>query len=151
MEFEEFESRLSVARAEREGKRLPEGFQLFDSWAASEADLLNVEQRLRVQLPEKYKRFMRLHGAGQFLFLDLLPVISADEHDDDLITVNEAEFSTREFIAVAPVGTGDWWGFSVVDGVCLNRVDFVDHEIRSVEFAYSDFLEFLAYRGLRAD
>ncbi|MEV8065065.1 SMI1/KNR4 family protein [Streptomyces sp. NPDC085995] len=151
MEFEEFEAILSAARTERAGQSLPEGFQLFDSWVASDADLSHAEQTLRARLPEKYKEFMRRHGAGQFLFLDLLPVVSVDEQQDDLLSVNEEEFRGGEFVAVAPVGTGDWWGFRVVDGVCLDRVDFVDHEDGSVSSAYSDFLEFLARRGLRAD
>ncbi|MFI9376294.1 SMI1/KNR4 family protein [Streptomyces parvulus] len=151
MEFEEFEAHLSVARAERESQSLPEGFLLFDSWVASEADLLHVERTLQVQLPEKYKEFMRRYGAGQFLFLDLLPVVSVDEWEDDLLAVNDAGFHKGEFIAVAPVGTGDWWGFSVVDGVCLDRVDFIDHEDGSINSAFSDFLEFLARKGLRAD
>ncbi|MGW4088083.1 SMI1/KNR4 family protein [Streptomyces sp. NPDC004822] len=151
MEFEDFEVRLSAARAERGGRSLPEGFLLFDSQVASEADLLHVEQTLQIQLPEKYKEFMRRYGAGQFLFLDLLPAISVDEHEDDLLTVNEAGIPDRRFIAVAPVGTGDWWGFSVVDGVCRGRVDFIDHEDGSISFAFSDFLEFLAHKGLRVD
>ncbi|GAB7108380.1 hypothetical protein JCM4814A_66940 [Streptomyces phaeofaciens JCM 4814] len=151
MEFEEFEIRLSAVRAERAGRTLPEGFQLFDSWAASDVDLMRVEQELQVRLPGKYKEFMRRHGAGQFLFLDLLPVVSVDEDGDDLLSVNRAEFPSGGFVAVAPVGTGDWWGFSVVDGVCLERVDFVDHEDGHIEFLYADFLEFLDCKGLRAN
>jgi hypothetical protein len=151
MEFEEFETHLARVRTEREGKFLPAGFQLFDSRTASEADLQRAEEALEVRLPEKYKEFMRRHGAGQFLFLDLLPVTPPDEGGDDLVSVNRSQFTPSGFLAVAPVGTGDWWGFSITGGVCDDEVAFVDHEDGHVHVSHSDFLEFLTRKGLRVE
>ncbi|MFI6662809.1 SMI1/KNR4 family protein [Streptomyces sp. NPDC050523] len=151
MEFEEFEASLTAVRAARESRNLPEGFQLFDLRVASEADLQHVERELHVSLPGKYREFMLRHGGGQFLFLDLLPASSGDSYEEDLIRVNGGGLDSSRFIAVSPVGTGDWWGFSVVDGNCLDQVDFMDHEDGSISFAYPDFLEFLSRKGLQVE
>ncbi|MFJ3901406.1 SMI1/KNR4 family protein [Streptomyces sp. NPDC090025] len=116
---------------------------------ASEAELSEAEETLQAQLPGEYREFMKRHGGGMFLFLDLLPVVASDDQEDDLVRVNVAEFKDGNFVAVAPVGTGDWWGFSVVEGRCASQVDFWDHEDGQVQFAATGFLEFLAYEGLR--
>ncbi|MFE2967394.1 SMI1/KNR4 family protein [Streptomyces sp. NPDC059340] len=149
MEFEEFEVHLSATRAKRAGLSSPEGIDVFESRVASEAELLEVEESLRVQLPSEYREFMKRHGGGMFLFLDLLPVVAPDAQEDDLRRVNAAEFKDGSFVAVAPVGTGDWWGFAVHEGRCANQVDFWDHEDGQVQFAATGFLEFLAREGLR--
>ncbi|MGK5497900.1 SMI1/KNR4 family protein [Streptomyces sp. URMC 125] len=148
MEFEQFESLLATTRAERE-RTLPEGFHAFDLLAASNEELAQAEQRLGVRLPDDYKKFMRRYGGGEFLFLDLLPVLSHDGAEDDLVGVNESDIESEDFIAIAPVGTGDWWGFSASGAVCRNQVDFLDHEDGQVRFAAADFFEFLARQGLR--
>jgi hypothetical protein len=93
------------------------GLRLFDSWVATDEDLDRAEAELNVRLPAKYREFMRHFGGGEFLFVDLL-------------TVNRDESPAAGFVAVAPVGTGDWWGFVYPDS--------------------SDFLEFMASKGLRA-
>ncbi|MFF2165527.1 SMI1/KNR4 family protein [Streptomyces sp. NPDC058175] len=148
MEFGEFEARLAGVRAEREGAGLPEGFQLFDFQRASGVDLDRAEGELRVRLPEKYKEFMRQYGGGEFLYLDVLPAVSDGE--DDLLSINQGELRQSNFIAIAPVGTGDWWGFVVVDGVCSEQVEFLDHEDGQLHFAASDVLDFLVREGLCA-
>jgi hypothetical protein len=55
-----------------------------------------------------------------------------------------------DLVAVAPVGTGDYWGFPVVDGRCLDEVWFHFHDAGDAELDASDFLEFVARRGLRS-
>ncbi|MBC6460374.1 SMI1/KNR4 family protein [Actinomadura sp. HBU206391] len=151
MEFQEFEVVLQAARAERLGSDYPEEFQLFDFWRATDSDLRQAESELGVQLPEKYKEFMRRHGGGVFMFLDLLPVVSPDGRAEDLVMVNKGEFREAGFVAVSPVGTGDWWGFSLSDGVCGDTVDFLDHEDGGITPSFADFLDFLTQKGLRVD
>lgn len=149
MEFEEFETQVASVRAERAGKQYPPGFQLFDSWTASDDDLVRVEAELQTQLPAKYKEFMRRFGGGQFVFVDLLPAKSPDGRSEDLLTVNKGDFATPNFVAVAPVGTGDWWGFASANGVCEEQVSFLDHEDGSLQYDAADFLEFASDKGLR--
>jgi antitoxin YobK len=149
-EFQDFEIALRRTQEEYSRRDLPEGFQLFDFWRATEADIQGVESQLNVRLPDRYKEFMRRYGGGQFLFLDLLPVLSPDGREDDLISVNQGSFLAAGFVGVAPVGTGDWWGFSVVEGVCGDAVDFLDHENGNVSASTDDFLDFLTSKGLTA-
>lgn len=99
----------------------------------------------------KYKEFHRRVGGGSFLYLDIVPIVDADGDFDDLATVNQGAMSIPGFVAVAPVGTGDWYGFPVLDGVCDEHVFFWDHETGEIQEESADFLEFLAKQGLSLD
>ncbi|WP_370013479.1 SMI1/KNR4 family protein [Nocardiopsis sp. Huas11] len=70
--------------------------------------------------------------------------------EEDLITINQSSFIPEGFLAVAPVGTGDWWGFPVREGVCTDTMVFLDHGDGMTEELGLDFLEFLVREGLRA-
>jgi len=61
----------------------------------------------------------------------------------------KGEYAVPNFVAVAPVGTGDWWGFVSENGVCSEQVSFLDHEDGSVQFDSDDFYEFASEKGLR--
>ncbi|MGW7517196.1 SMI1/KNR4 family protein [Streptomyces sp. NPDC054796] len=147
MEFEEFEEKLRAAQQKHAPPGRPPELHPFDSWTASDEDIARVQEELGSTLPRKYTEFMRRHGGGQFLFVDLLPVLSHDGTEDDLVTSNR-EINATGFIAVAPVGTGDWWGFHSVKGECGDEVIFLDHEDGSTQLAAADFLEFLSAQAL---
>ncbi|GIJ35083.1 SMI1/KNR4 family protein [Micromonospora sediminimaris] len=149
MEFEEFEVQVNAFHAERAGRKYPPGFQLFDSWTATDDDLAGVEAELGTQLPSKYKRFMRVFGGGVFSFVELLPAKSPDGRIEDLLSVNAGAYAVPNFVAVAPVGTGDWWGFVSENGVCRDQVSFLDHEDGSIRYDSDDFYEFASIKGLR--
>jgi hypothetical protein len=148
VQFDEFGEIFREMQSKWLEEAHPEEFFPFARWRASDSDLQRVERELMVQLPSVYKNFMRQYGGGQFLCLDLLPVISADDNNEDVLTVNLYQSSRTNFIAVAPVGTGDWWGFSHDDGICRERVDFLDHEDNRVSEFAPDFLAFIAKEGL---
>jgi antitoxin YobK len=147
-DFNEFELLIDRVRAEQQARTLPDDFQVFDSWKASEAQIVNAEEALGVQLPPKYTQFMTLYGGGVFKFVELLPIVSPSPKDENLVAVNEEGFREAGFIAIAPVGSGDWWGFTVYGGRCGDTVDFWDHEDGSIEISTMDFLEFLVRKGL---
>lgn len=149
MEFDEFEDVLRDAQSAYAGDRVPPGLSLFDYIRASDTDINRVESELSVRLPRRYCEFMRNYGGGQFLFIDLLPVFSGGGQPEDLLAVNGDAPWRGRFVAVAPVGTGDWWGFPVSGGICVEHVDFLFHEDGSVEESDLDFLEFLSRRALR--
>jgi hypothetical protein len=115
MNFEQFEEVLQSAVDQQAAQYYPPDFRLFDFHRAAESDIQRAEIELNVVLPKKYKEFMLRYGGGQFLFLDLLPVISPDGRSEDLIEVNQ-HFRELGFVAVSPVGTGDWWGFPGIPG-----------------------------------
>ncbi|WP_433534553.1 SMI1/KNR4 family protein [Micromonospora sp. CA-249363] len=149
MEFEEFEAQVESFRAERADRLYPPGFQLFDSWTTTDEDLDAVEAELGTRLPAKYRMFMRVFGGGVFSFVELLPAKSPDGRNEDLLSVNKDAYAVPGFVAVAPVGTGDWWGFVSENGVCREQVSFLDHEDGSIQFDSNDFLEFVLTKGLR--
>ncbi|MEV4703875.1 SMI1/KNR4 family protein [Actinoplanes sp. NPDC049316] len=129
---------------------LPEGFALFDELTATPVDLDRVERELAVTLPALYKEFLVRIGGGLFLFLDLLPAVAAEEFEEDLISVNTGPLRIHDFVAVAPVGTGDWWGFRVADhNRASGEVYLWTHDDNEFLEEAVDFLEFVSARGLR--
>lgn len=124
------------------------GFALIEGRTATAEEMISVERQMMVTLPEKYKAFMVHYGGGMFGFVELLPVVAGPPEDGDLRIVNDREFPDRGFVAVAPVGTGDYWGFPVTDGRCHDEIWFHFHDAGDHELVARDFLEFVANRGL---
>ncbi|GGN73061.1 hypothetical protein GCM10010112_42120 [Actinoplanes lobatus] len=89
-------------------------------------------------------------GGGLFGFVELFPIMAAPEEARDLRTVNDREFPDRTFVVVAPVGTGDHWGFPVRDGRCQEQVWCTYHDAVDDEPVAADFLEFVAEHGLKS-
>lgn len=155
MEFGEFDALVEVARVKHANRNLPDGdeFRLFDAYRASNDDLTRLEMALQTRLPVKYREFMRRYGGGSFCYVDLLPAVDPSGRGEDLVSVNRSESNlsaswSTDFVAIAPVGTGDYWGFVSRDGVCDDAVSFRFHEDGSLEVTASDFLEFVARFGL---
>lgn len=147
MDFAEFDGLVSRTQAEL-SEEPPEGFAAFDAWRSSEEDIARAEDELDVRLPSQYKEFMLRYGGGGFLFLDLLPIVAPDRRGEDLVSVNLGSLRESGFLAVAPVGTGDWWGFTLVGKECGEAVDFRFHEDGAIERQASGFLDFLVRYGL---
>jgi SUKH superfamily protein len=147
MEFTEFDEIVDEARAQEAAMSLPAPLKVVDLSPASSDSVARAEQTLRVRLPDKYRAFMTRYGGGQLNFLDILPIESTGRQRTGMISVNQAEFPEGSFVAVAPVGTGDWWGFRAAQGVCEDAVCFRDHEDGHFEFVADDFLDFVALRG----
>lgn len=146
MKFAEFDVLLEQALRRYAALERDGDVAVFDHWRATEGDLVRVERGLGVRLPEQYRRFLLRYGAGRFLFVELLP---ADEGRRWVETLLGANGPGAGFVAVAPVGTGDYWGFVVRGGICDEAVSFRYHEDGAVEPAADDFLEFIATEGLR--
>jgi hypothetical protein len=112
--------------------------QRHERWVTSpdpvtEGELAAVEARLGVRFPERFRQFLRRFGAGDFHWVTLLAV-SANS-DDGLVVVNEAlrDTGVSNFVAVAPNGCGDFYGFRTEAGMCLPEVYLWDHETQSVD------------------
>jgi SMI1-KNR4 cell-wall len=151
VDAEEFDAIFRAARSRHAAtEALPE-IKIFDFWRTTEQDLASVEAILEARLPRDYREFMLRYGGGQFLFLDIYPVISPSPGRDGLVEANRHSWSDPTFVAVAPVGSGDQWGFSLIHGVCQDQVSFLDHEDGQRSEEASDFFEFVARRGLLVD
>jgi antitoxin YobK len=117
VDFTEFDRLVEPMRARSAALQAEYGFALIDARAASAQELLEAEEHLGATLPSQYKTFMMHYGGGQFGLIDLLPVTPI-RGDDDIVSVNQRENPAGSFVAIAPVGTGDYWGFPVTNGRC---------------------------------
>jgi antitoxin YobK len=151
MDFAEFDALAEVLRQKSAASQAEYDFALIDGCVATAGEIADIERRMGVVLPDKYKTFMIRYGGGAFGFVDLFPVVAEpEEHDDDLWAVNSREFPDRSFVAVAPVGTGDCWGFPVTDGRCHDEIWFHFHDAGDAQLVAADFLEFVADHGLKS-
>jgi hypothetical protein len=149
VDLAEFDALIEPLRHQSVVSMAQHGFPLIDGHTATADEVADVEQGLGVILPAKYKSFMMRHGGGMFGFVDIFPVVSHSPNGDDLTSVNKREFPGRDFVAIAPVGTGDHWGFPVIDGRCRDEVWFHFHDAGNPELDAGDFLEFVVRHGLK--
>lgn len=154
MDFDEFDRLAEELRARSAALADLDldGFESVEARIASADELGEAEQALGVVLPAQYKSFMMRYGGGQFGFLDLLPVRAGRSRKDvdDIVSVSQHEFPDRSFVAVAPVGTGDYWCFAVVEGRCPDQVWFHFHDAGDPEPAADDFLDFVVRHGIHS-
>lgn len=144
MEFADF-----VALIDETRRSHPWWLAGFEPMRATEEELNHVQRELSISLPADYLTFMTEVGGGAFGFMDILPARRDSPHRDDVMSVNLHPWWPVDFYAVAPVGTGDMWGFSYVDGVASDEIYFLDHEDGSLTSEQSGFLDFLAAKALR--
>ncbi|GIF25587.1 hypothetical protein BJ973_003865 [Actinoplanes tereljensis] len=143
MDFADFREIVEETRAAHASKGYPPEIRLLDEVRADDDDIAAAEAELGLRFPEKYRQVMTTYGGGMFGFIDLLAV------RDGLLRENTGAYAVAGFVSVAPVGSGDMWGFAVHDGRCEETVSMHLHDIGEVVFAATDFLEFVATRGLR--
>lgn len=86
-----------------------------------------------------------------FGFVDLLPLVEPEKpgRHGEVWTENDRYFPDRDFVAVAEVGTGDYWRFPVTDGRCHEQVWFHFHDGGDREPVAADFLEVVVEYGLK--
>ncbi|MFD0971393.1 SMI1/KNR4 family protein [Plantactinospora endophytica] len=150
MDLPEFDALAEPLRQKSAASEAEFGFALIEGHTATADEIATAERRMAVILPQKYKTFMMRHGGGAFGFIELFPITASPErYGNELCTVNDHEFPDRDFVAVAPVGTGDHWGFPVTNGRCHDEVWFRFHDAGDDELVAPDFLHFVAIHGLR--
>src|SRR3954469_23693901 len=111
MDLAEFEALAEPLLRKTAAEQAEHGFALIEGHTVTAGRIKGVEREMAVALPDKYKAFMMRYGGGVFGFVELFPVAPVPSSSDDLRTLNDREFPDRGFVAVAPVGTGDHWGF----------------------------------------
>jgi hypothetical protein len=147
VDFAEFDRLVEPLRARSAAMQAAHGFASIDARAASAQELRDAEKRLGATLPSQYKTFMMRYGGGQFGLLGLLPVTPIPG-GEDVVSVSQREDTTGSFVVVAPVGTGDYWGFPLINGRCSNEVWFRFHDAGDPDLAANDFLSSVANHGL---
>lgn len=137
-------SEFDVLVAERKAKR-PLWFELEREDPATDEDVADFEAVLGVQLPLQYRDFLTTHGAGMFAFLKVLGLKRGTSWE---VTSHRRGLPV-DFIPVADLETGDYYGHNVVDGRCDERVSVWDHETSAVQpTQYEDFYALVAAVGL---
>ncbi|NUT20446.1 MAG: SMI1/KNR4 family protein [Hamadaea sp.] len=149
MEFDEFEPILRAELTKQAELDVPEGVRIIDAIAASDDDLNRAEEAVNAELPRKYKEFMEVVGGGLVVGVDLLPVVSTNPRISDLLSACTEEFPSGNFLPISNPGTGDWWGFLVIDGRCSDQVFQYNRDTGDFEVTDEDFLTFLVRVGVR--
>jgi hypothetical protein len=149
MEFAEFQRLVDALLADHASRGYPATIRILDALLATDDDLSFVERQLDTRLPAEYKRVVKTYGAGMFGFVELLPVRAGSDGGYDVLVANTGHDTVSGFVAIAPVGSGDMWGFVARNGNCEEAVSIWFHDTGDIETDSSDFLEFLASRGLR--
>lgn len=156
MDVATFESLVEPLQRRSAESRARHGLGLIDGYTSTPEVIAGVEDRMGVILPDKYKYFVTRYGGGVFGFVELLPLVGPDigpgeaSRGGDLCAVNDQFFPGRDFVAVAEVGTGDYWGFPVTSRRCDEEVWFRFHDHEDREQVAADFLEFVAEHGLKS-
>lgn len=143
-EFRELANLERDARAELED----EEFKLFESRTASVADLRSAEAEVGVEFPSDYRLFMEEFGGGRFLFVEMLPLRTGAEFEESVVSAT-LTWGDDRFVAIAAVGTGDYWGFPVKDGRCVDTIVMACHGEDGFLEESDSFLDFVVSRGLR--
>ncbi|MEV0567582.1 SMI1/KNR4 family protein [Dactylosporangium sp. NPDC050588] len=152
MDFAEFDMLAEPLRQRSAREQARHGFALVDGLVSTPEVIALVEGRMGIVLPDKYKVFMTRYGGGVFGFVELFPLVEPGKpaRYGDVWSENEEWFPEGDFVAVAAVGTGDYWGFPVTEGRCHEQVWFHFHDQEDHEPVAADFLEFIAEKGLKS-
>ncbi len=127
----------------------PIWFALESEPKGNDRQIEKVEEALSLTLPEEYKRFVKVFGGGYFAFTNIYSV--NDLGDWFIVELNRqiGLIETHSFLAFSDMETGDYYGFSLKEGVCGSKVMFYDHEIKNVEKTnYENLYEYILNVGL---
>ena len=109
-----------------------------------------IEQRFKISLPQQYRRFLVMYGAGDFLYSH---VYSCDP-DSGWSLWNETEYLGPVAEIALPFsdnGCGDYLCFRHDSGSCGNSIYWADHEsdYALTPSDYENFNDFVARVALK--
>lgn len=129
MDTASFASLVTQVRAEH-----PKWLDLFEYWVATDEGIALANTAPGTQLSDDYVWFMRRYKGGTFGFVEILPIVAPEPGIDDFLRINQEGYTPLYFIAIAPVGTGDWWGFTIEGGRCSRSAHFAYHNSPDIQF-----------------
>ena len=140
MEYDVF-SKLVNDCKERE----PILFGLEHDEILSAVEIEKFEEKIHIELPEKYKKFLAEYGGGYFGYAN---VYSLDEGSDFYLLHNN-DVPVDKYLRIADNGCGDYYLLLVEDKKCSEQLYFFEHDEAAVCAAeYADILEYLVKEGL---
>ncbi|WP_071872203.1 SMI1/KNR4 family protein [Atopomonas hussainii] len=138
MDFEAFKELVEKTKNDH-----PVWFGLEPDESPDDAAVTEAEERLGARLPTDYKNFIFEYGGGYFAFSN---VFSLEERSDwNLVDQNYKYDAIRKgHVLISENGSGDFYGFKVVDGVCDPKICFYDHEVEAwQESPHSSLFDYL--------
>lgn len=144
MEFPEFNSIIAEVKSSR-----PRLFELESSKIASREDLDRVEEYYDIKLPESYKSFLCKYGGGYFAYT---VVYSCDASSSFYLPKNVSKewVENNLFLPVIDFETGDFGGFSIEKGICIERFEIYLHDTKMIVAEFQgDFFSALLRYGLK--
>ncbi len=143
MDFEAFKRLVEKRRNEH-----PVWFGIDPDETPDEVALIEAEVKLGANLPTDYKKFILEYGGGYFVFSNVFSLEGGS--DWHLVDQNYKYGAIRDgHVLVSENGSGDFYGFKIVDGVCEPKIYFYDHAVELwQETPYNslyDYLEVAAF------
>lgn len=138
MDFQAFRQLVEKTRSDH-----PIWFGMDSDPIPSESLLLEAESKLSAKLPNEYRNFVLEYGGGYFAFSNVYSLNPGS--DWNVLDVNHEYQEIRDdHILISENGSGDFYGFRVIDGVCRSEIYFYDHETGSwQETTYGNIFEYL--------
>jgi hypothetical protein len=111
---------------------------------ATEGEILDVERRLGVKLPDKFKAFLMEFGGGDFA----LEVIYSATPGSQFYLPAKADFAHQvlpgSFVPISDDGAGGYYVLEVRDGLASEEVHYFDSDSGEVQpTEYKDTLAFI--------
>ena len=143
MKFDSFKKLVEIKKI-----RNPIWFAMDADSKPSDKDVLDAEKKLSVKLPHDYVDFIGEYGGGYFALANIFSLDSTS--DWHLVTQNFKNDVLRQgHILLSDNGAGDFYGFKVIDGICLAEIYFFDHELQKwVKTDFTNLFEYLEQFGL---
>lgn len=138
MNFEAFKELVEKTRSEH-----PVWFGIESDECPDETAVIEAERKLGSKLPADYKKFIFEYGGGYFA---LSNVYSLEKKSDwNMVDMNYKYNAIRKgHVLISENGSGDFYGFKVVDGICEPKICFYDHEVEAwQESAFTSLFDYL--------
>lgn len=125
MDFKSFKEFVEKARNDH-----PFWFGMDSDESPDNTAITEAEEKLGAKLPADYRNFVFEYGGGYFAFSNVYSLEA--ESDWNLVDANYRYDSIRcGHVLISENGSGDFYGFRVVDGVCKPEIYFYDHEVET--------------------
>lgn len=143
MSFEEFEKIFNQIK-----ERRPLWLSNELDPVASDAEVLELEERLKVKLPPQFALFLKTIGSGYFGKTNILSATSGgDWYLPDLL--ERYRNLPKDFLPISDDETGGYFGFKINRGTCDEAVYYTHPDDGSeLSLKYADLFEYLARVGL---
>ena len=138
MDFDAFKELVEKTKNDH-----PVWFGMESDEIPDEAAVTEAEGKLGAELPADYINFIFEYGGGYFSFSN---VFSLEERSDwNLVDLNYKYDAIRNgYVLISENGSGDFYGFKVVNGVCDSKIYFYDHEVETwQDSTHSNLFDYL--------